>query len=476
MRHTYRLLLISSIILIALLFAVIISAALNQPFHIKRAEEVADAPNMTPTITEFIHSLQMMHELRPHITATTSFKADGALDMQDVFSLPDPLDAIAPAQSDEGYTNTISMLDLLSLTVSDVVVLPTPTTIILPPYKIFEMNYNEQYRKYVNMGWRANLSGVKDKIGIQINGCDTPNVEAMFDDLRKIGFKYVKQQVRLGDIYHGYHDYRCFDRLVDMSGDIQFIWSIVTTPRQYRPANTKTVYGPPSDLDYFRRVVSELVARYRHKTIAVEIWNEPNLGAEWEEGVSPAGFAKLLKTGYYAVKSVAPEIIVISGALAPFPFPTVGMRVYNDEQFMMEMYQAYGMLWADCIGYHANGHLHEQYVPGVIERYKYIISKFIQPARLPICITEFSYSLPVNGAYPDNFKWVKDHTEEQQANMYYHWLRAISNDNIVGYSIIFNYNYNDGITPNSIASLTAPGRTGLTLQVISDFFREHENK
>jgi len=85
------------------------------------------------------------------------------------------------------------------------------------------------------------------------------------------------------------------------------------------------------------------------ETIAYEIWNEPNLKAEWGgHRPSPTGYVSLLAAAYQGMKSADPEAIVVSAGLA-----TGGD--YDDRAFLQGMYRAGGAAYFDALGSHPYG-------------------------------------------------------------------------------------------------------------------------
>src|SRR5688500_3887036 len=50
---------------------------------------------------------------------------------------------------------------------------------------------------------------------------------------------------------------------------------------------------------------------------AIEVHNEPNLSSEWQPAPNAQQYVEVLRVAYEAIKSVAPNIIVVSAGLAP---------------------------------------------------------------------------------------------------------------------------------------------------------------
>jgi hypothetical protein len=66
------------------------------------------------------------------------------------------------------------------------------------------------------------------------------------------------------------------------------------------------------------------------RATAIQVWNEPNMNTyltpQWVDGqpASPEIYRSLLNAAYAAVKSVAPEMLVVTAGTAPFGDPQVG--------------------------------------------------------------------------------------------------------------------------------------------------------
>ena len=79
-------------------------------------------------------------------------------------------------------------------------------------------------------------------------------------------------------------------------------------------ASTSCHY-PPSDemLGEWRKFVAEIAKRF--PAAAIEVWNEPNYIGQWQSGVDPARYARLLAEADAAAAEVSPKIPVYMGGL-----------------------------------------------------------------------------------------------------------------------------------------------------------------
>jgi hypothetical protein len=181
------------------------------------------------------------------------------------------------------------------------------------------------------------------------------------------GFDWIRQEFPWEDIeIHGKGDF--VDRRNDVDGDgeldavdawakydnivalaedhdLDVIARLSNPPAWTRElTNTVGAYAPPDDLSDWGDFVHTVVSRYEGRIRYYQLWNEPNVYPEWgEQPVDPEGYTELLCEGYRRAKEADPNVVIISGALAPTvdlhpsPGPARGM---NDLIFLQRMYDA----------------------------------------------------------------------------------------------------------------------------------------
>jgi hypothetical protein len=108
-----------------------------------------------------------------------------------------------------------------------------------------------------------------------------------------------------------------FDTIVEMAEkyDLKII-ARVSHPPAWAKADDGS--GPLKDNQDLADFTNALLDHYKGRIQYVQVWNEPNLAAEWVPGqaVDPAGYAEMMKTLYPAVKAEHPDAVILSAPLA----------------------------------------------------------------------------------------------------------------------------------------------------------------
>lgn len=95
--------------------------------------------------------------------------------------------------------------------------------------------------------------------------------------------------------------------------------------------------APPDDLQDFVNFAVTVAERYQGRILHYQIWNEPNIYPEWgNQNVDPVAYTDMLCRTYDALKAVDPNIVVISGALAPTN--SMDYRNLNDFIYLQRMF------------------------------------------------------------------------------------------------------------------------------------------
>lgn len=176
--------------------------------------------------------------------------------------------------------------------------------------------------------------------------------------IKDAGFNWVKQMFSWQDIEgagKGKYDWSNTDRIVQQveKHGLKLIVRISQDPdRPFWAGN------PPDNAGHFADFLAAVASRYVGRIHAYQIWNEPNLGREWgNKRPDPAGYARMLKMAYSAIKAIDPNAIVVTAGMAPTG--TDNEIAMPDDKFYDLMYRAMGgnsKGYFDMLGVHAAGY------------------------------------------------------------------------------------------------------------------------
>lgn len=210
---------------------------------------------------------------------------------------------------------------------------------------------------------------------------------------------------------------------------------------------------------------------------AIEVWNEPNLPREWQEGhISPAAYTRLLCASHYDIKSANPGTLVISAAPAPTGFfrgcTTEGC---DDLPWLRGLYSAGAAGCLDYVGAHHNagatspaattGHPAD---PGGSHHSWYFLPQthlyyeVFQRTRR-IFYTELGYLSPEGfGWTPEAFSWAASTRAAQQAQWLAEAVRLSREIGVVRAIIVWNvdatcYGECGGEDPQAGFAIIRPG-------------------
>ncbi|MDJ0753997.1 MAG: SH3 domain-containing protein [Ardenticatenaceae bacterium] len=187
---------------------------------------------------------------------------------------------------------------------------------------------------------------------------------------------------------------------------------------------------------------------------AIEIFNEMNIEVEWPNGqIDPAMYTtQMLAPAYNAIKSVNPNILVISGAPAPTGFFQGGCSAAgcDDDAYMRGMAAAGAANYMDCIGVHYNEGIippsqrsgdprgnsshYTRYFWGMLDTYYNAFG-----GSRPICFTELGYLTPEGyGGLSSGFSWAANTTVAQQSQWLAEAVSLSANSGKVRMLIVWN--------------------------------------
>jgi len=257
---------------------------------------------------------------------------------------------------------------------------------------------------------------------------DPAKVEQQLRQISEIGFGWIRQEFPWEDIeIHAKGDFDDrrnvdaigvvsawdkYDRMVDWADEygIQIQVRLSNPPRWAQISEDAGDMAPPTNMQDYVDFAVAVAERYQGRVEYFQIWNEPNIYPEWGDldPVSPERYTDLLCQTYTALKAVDPNIVVISGALAP----TVELseRNLNDFIFLERMYAAGAGACFDVLsmqGYGLNsGPSDKRMRPTTvnISRNLYIREMMVKhgDAHKPIWLSEAAWnSVPSEADYPD---------------------------------------------------------------------------
>ena len=246
------------------------------------------------------------------------------------------------------------------------------------------------------------------------------------------------------------------------------MFSIVGSPDYLRSDGSHN--GPPDDYARFGTFVGELIDRYPGQIHAIEVWNEMNLDREWKtaNGVNAGDYVRFLQIAHDEIKAKDPNIIVISGALAP----TGGGDgiAWLDDFIWLDNALAAGMLnYSDCVGAHHNGYNlgpsftfdqtgnspdaatatfrgpfdnphHSWSFKTTLDTYASKV-RSIDPTK-KLCVTEFGWASSEGyDELPQGFEFAQDNTLEEQATWLVEGFQQMRNSGDVWLAFVFNYDF-----------------------------------
>jgi hypothetical protein len=255
---------------------------------------------------------------------------------------------------------------------------------------------------------------------------------------------------------------------------LYLMFSVVNSPPWTRADGI--THGPPDDYNQFANFLRELLNRYPQQIHAIEVWNEQNLDREWltPAGIVPEEYVEFLALSYETINSIDPDIIVISGALAPTG-PGNWVSSAHDFEYM-DRALAGGMLdYTDCVGVHHNGYnvppdvrvedtnslakAQTAYFRGPFDNlysgdqlnhlwtFKSTMDGYIERVRqydpdMPLCATEFGWATTEGyDVYPAGFGFAEDNSLEEQAEYIVQAFQIMRDSGDFWLAFLFNFDF-----------------------------------
>ena len=251
-------------------------------------------------------------------------------------------------------------------------------------------------------------------------------LEETLEMARAAGIGWIKQQFSWEEIEpqrKGEFQWEKHDRIVDLAEqhDMQIIARLDRPPDWTRQDNRFKTRPPDNPADYGDFVYA-FVQRYKDRVRYVQIWNEPNLTAEWGfQRVDAVAYTRLLEVAYRRAKEADPDVVILSAPLA-ITLEDASMRGnHNDLIFLEQMYQAGAGEFFDILSSNAFGldrPPDDPPDPNIlnfrrVELQREIMERYGDAAK-PVWINEYGWNAaPVS--FPEEHLTWKRVTETQQA-------------------------------------------------------------
>jgi hypothetical protein len=246
------------------------------------------------------------------------------------------------------------------------------------------------------------------------------------------GIGWIKQQFSWEEIEpkgKGEFVWAKYDRIVDLAEQygMQIVARLDRPPdwtRQDSAAGaSRFKTRPPDDLADYGDFVQAFVRRYSGRVGYIQIWNEPNLAAEWGfERVDAVAYTRLLEVAYRRAKEADPDVVVLSAPLAT-TLEDASMRGnHNDLVYLEQMYQAGAGEFFDILSANAFGldrPPEDAPDPNVlnfrrVELQREIMERYGDAGK-PIWINEYGWNAPP-AAFPKELLTWERVTEAEQAD------------------------------------------------------------
>ncbi|PDW02711.1 hypothetical protein CJ255_12575 [Candidatus Viridilinea mediisalina] len=281
------------------------------------------------------------------------------------------------------------------------------------------------------IGLHTRLTGIGDEAYIQ----------QALEQVREMGaswvvdlfpWAYVQPRSRYG------YDWTGADMVIEHAHrqGLQVIARLDIVPAWARPPGSTDRHLDPEYYADYANYVAAFAARYTPQGVRhIIIWNEPNLSFEWgERPPDPGAYAALLKVVYPQVKAVAPDAIIVAGALSPGSPLDDGRTRMDDMQYLASLYDAEAAPYFDMWAVHAYGGLEPPTAEPAPERVNFRRIELVR-AMMEQFGDGHKHMIITEGGYNDHPRWNGAVTPAERINwtiatyelaQSYPWLDAVA--------------------------------------------------
>ncbi len=280
-------------------------------------------------------------------------------------------------------------------------------------------------------------AGGRFELGGQILGFLSP------DEMRSAGMSWLKMQISY--------------RRSDETRSIADAQNVIDHARRHGFKVLLSIKGLKNELNanpaqYYRNYAAFLGRVAARNPDAIEVWNEPNIDAEWPAGkINGGNYTQMLREAYPAIKAANPNVMVISGAPAPTGYFGGGCAANgcDDKIFIEQMRAAGAAQYFDCTGIHynegvlpptassgdprGNPNHYTRYYPTMVSTYRTVFNN------KPLCFTELGYLTPAGlGTLPPGTEWARNTTAQNQARWLAQAAQLSRDGGVVRLMIVWN--------------------------------------
>lgn len=156
--------------------------------------------------------------------------------------------------------------------------------------------------------------------GGKINGFTKDKLELYFSKLNELGVGWIRWDIEWFYVQNDSKDsfnWDESDRIVALAEkyNIKSVATLAYAPKWAAAESCSYTDCYPADPSAFGKFAEEAARRYKGKINVYEIWNEPNSNVFWKNP-NPQIYGEILKESYTRIKSVDPNIEVLTGGLA----------------------------------------------------------------------------------------------------------------------------------------------------------------